>query len=106
MTTPTQEALESLLDAVTNPECSDLDRRLAAQDARRALVSAQQAEPREVQPLTDEQIDMIAADGMRNAAGGIYATSVYEFASAIERACATAWGLKLAGQTKEQSHGN
>ena len=38
--------------------------------------------PREVQPLTDEQFDLIAADGMRNAAGGIYATSVYEFGRA------------------------
>ena len=35
-------------------------------------------------PLTDEEIDLIAADGMRNAAGGIYATRVYEFARAIE----------------------
>lgn len=36
------------------------------------------------QPLTDDEIDQIAADGMRNVAGGIYATSVYEFARAIE----------------------
>lgn len=34
--------------------------------------------------LTDQDIDLIAADGMRNAAGGIYATRVYEFARAIE----------------------
>ncbi|WP_433705840.1 hypothetical protein [Paraburkholderia sacchari] len=34
--------------------------------------------------LTDEQIDLIANDGMRNVAGGIYATRVYEFARAIE----------------------
>lgn len=37
-------------------------------------------------PLTEQDIDLIAAEGMRNAAGGIYATSVYEFARAIERA--------------------
>lgn len=30
--------------------------------------------------LSDEQIDLIAADGMRNAAGGIYETSVHQFA--------------------------
>jgi hypothetical protein len=35
------------------------------------------------QPLTNDEIDLIAS-GMRNAAGGIYATSVYEFARAIE----------------------
>lgn len=40
--------------------------------------------------LTNEQIDAIAAEGMRNAAGGIYATSVYEFARAIERAAKSA----------------
>jgi hypothetical protein len=36
------------------------------------------------QPLTNDEIDQIAADGMRNAAGGIYATSVHEFARAVE----------------------
>jgi len=36
--------------------------------------------------LTDDEIDEIANDGCRNAAGGIYATSVYEFARAIEQA--------------------
>ena len=36
--------------------------------------------------LTDELFDLIAADGMRNAAGGIYATCVYEFARAVARA--------------------
>lgn len=35
-------------------------------------------------PLTDAEIDAIANEGHRNAAGGIYATSVYEFARAIE----------------------
>jgi hypothetical protein len=33
--------------------------------------------------LTDEQIDLIVNDGMRNAAGGIYATRVYDFARAV-----------------------
>ncbi len=36
--------------------------------------------------LSDSDIDLIANDGMRNAAGGIYATSVCEFA----RACIAA----------------
>lgn len=40
-------------------------------------------------PLTDAEIDAIANDGHRNAAGGIYATSVYEFARAIESAHGT-----------------
>ncbi|WP_186269985.1 hypothetical protein [Burkholderia gladioli] len=40
--------------------------------------------------LTDEQIDAIANDGHRNAAGGIYATSVHAFARDIERALLTA----------------
>lgn len=34
--------------------------------------------------LTPDEIDFIAADGMRNAAGGIYATMVYKFANGIE----------------------
>lgn len=38
--------------------------------------------------LTDKEIDLIANDGHRNAAGGIYATSVYEFARAVIRAAA------------------
>lgn len=37
-------------------------------------------------PLTDAEIDAIANEGHRNANGGIYATSVYEFARAIESA--------------------
>ncbi|MDN7724881.1 hypothetical protein [Burkholderia gladioli] len=36
--------------------------------------------------LSDEQIDAIANDGHRNAAGGIYATSVHAFAREIEQA--------------------
>ncbi|PRH13505.1 hypothetical protein [Burkholderia gladioli] len=39
--------------------------------------------------LTPEQIDAIANNGHRNAAGGIYATSVYAFARDIERALLT-----------------
>lgn len=41
--------------------------------------------------ISDEEIDLIANDGMRNAAGGIYATSVYKFAHAIERAVLARW---------------
>lgn len=37
-------------------------------------------------PLPESEIDLIANDGMRNAAGGIYATRVYDFARAIEAA--------------------
>lgn len=36
--------------------------------------------------MTDQDIDLIANDGYRNVAGGIYATSVHEFARAIEQA--------------------
>ena len=49
--------------------------------------------------LTDEQIDLIANDGCRNAAGGIYATRVYEFARAIEQAARAA--LSDAAQAPE-----
>lgn len=38
------------------------------------------SEPRAEVTLTDAQIDMIANDGYRNAAGGIYSTRVYDFA--------------------------
>jgi hypothetical protein len=34
--------------------------------------------------MTEDLIDLIANDGRRNAAGGIYSTRVYEFANAIE----------------------
>jgi hypothetical protein len=37
-------------------------------------------------PLSAGEIDFIANEGHRNAAGGIYATSVYRFARAIEAA--------------------
>ena len=37
-------------------------------------------------PLTDDEIVAMARDGMTNAHGGIYATSVLDFARAIEAA--------------------
>ncbi|MGS1020305.1 hypothetical protein [Burkholderia glumae] len=46
-------------------------------------------DPNTTAALTDEQIDAIANDGHRNAAGGIYATSVHAFARDIERALLT-----------------
>lgn len=55
------------------------------------------AEPRTVEPLTPDDVDLIAADGMRSATGGIYATQVYGFAEQIQRAAARKWGLVLAG---------
>ena len=51
----------------------------AAWQARAAL--AQQ--PAALVGLTPEAIDLIAADGMRSATGGIYATQVYGFAEAV-----------------------
>jgi hypothetical protein len=41
------------------------------------------AQPSRAEVLTDEEIDLIANDGMRNAAGGIYSTRVHEFARAV-----------------------
>ncbi|TAL65641.1 MAG: AAA family ATPase [Burkholderiaceae bacterium] len=49
-------------------------------------------------PLTEREIDQIAADGMRNATGGIYPTSVYEFAREIERAHGVPQGDHEAGE--------
>lgn len=61
-------------------------------------------------PLTDTEIDAIANDGHRNAAGGIYATSVYAFARAIEAAhgadpcdCRETWPQLQPGRL---NHGN
>lgn len=57
------------------------------------VIDAIQAAPLQsvaLSTLTDEQIDEIANDGCRNAAGGIYATRVYEFARAILAASAPA----------------
>ena len=51
-----------------------------------AMLASAPAAPAQSVPLMDEQIDLIANDGRRNAAGGIYSTRVYEFARAIERA--------------------
>ncbi|WP_175974557.1 hypothetical protein [Burkholderia sp. BCC1047] len=53
-------------------------------EALEAIENAAQADARA--RLTDEQIDAIANDGHRNAAGGIYATSVHAFAHACIRA--------------------
>lgn len=48
--------------------------------------------------ISDEEIDLIAADGMRSAAGGIYETRVYEFAHAIEAAVLARWHTQDAGE--------
>ena len=54
------------------------------------------------QPIEHEQLGMavveaIADDGCRNAAGGIYATSVQEFAMEVQRAFAQQNGLHIRG---------
>ena len=46
-------------------------------------------------------VDEIANDGRRNAAGGIYATSVQEFATEIQRNFAQSNGLLVPGMTIE-----
>lgn len=46
-------------------------------------------------PMSEEDINLIAADGMRNAAGGIYAGSVTEFARAIEAHVNEQWRQRL-----------
>ncbi len=69
----------------------EMDSELAlaiADEVQRLWGVAPPAQP--AQRLTDEQIDELANDGYRNAAGGIYATCVYEFARAIESALAAA----------------
>jgi hypothetical protein len=48
--------------------------------------------------LSDERIDLIANDGMRNAAGGIYSTRVYEFARAIQSEVLAAARAQATGQ--------
>lgn len=55
-------------------------------DIYRDMLASAPAAPAQAVPLTEEQIDQIADDGHRNAVGGIYATAVYQFAAAIERA--------------------
>lgn len=55
-------------------------------EAAALLVLETAIKQREAQPvreLSDDEIDQIANDGCRNAAGGIYATSVYGFARAV-----------------------
>ena len=59
--------------------------------------------------LSQHDIDFIANEGMRNAAGGIYATSVYDFARAVETAVRERLGRQPASvptssdQTQSQS---
>lgn len=50
-------------------------------------------------------VDEIANDGCRNAAGGIYATRVQEFATEIQRNFAQANGLLVPGMTICRSDG-
>lgn len=57
-------------------------------------------EKRLLAPLGMADVEAIADDGMRNAAGGIYATSVQEFATAIQRAFAQENGLEVRGLTE------
>lgn len=61
------------------------DAAAAITEVRAAKESSEPAAPDARRPMTEAEIDEIANDGMRNAAGGIYATRVYEFARAIER---------------------
>ena len=72
---------------------------------RGGIASVDRQTPREVQPLTDEQATGI----FRKTFGLIDSRPVgpqLDFIHAIQVACATAWGVKLAGQTKEPSHGS
>ena len=73
-----------------------------------ALASAQQAEPREVQPLTDEAIKAGRQKtfSTNNPFCPCDAKTMRKAVRWAERACATAWGVKLAKQTKEPPHGN
>ncbi|WP_238400610.1 hypothetical protein [Burkholderia thailandensis] len=66
-------------DPVLFYDAPDTERRIVYRAPQPAQADAREG-------LTDEQIDMIANDGHRNAAGGIYATSIYDFA----RACVAA----------------
>lgn len=56
-------------------------------------------------PLDTETVEAIANDGCRNAAGGIYATSVQEFAREVQRAFAQENGLSVPGLTICRSDG-
>lgn len=74
----------------------DLGRQAFEHDLARLAQLPGQKEASARIEITDEDIDLIANDGHRNAAGGIYATSVYKFARAIadhviEQAGAVRW---------------
>ncbi len=62
----------------------------------RALMDAT---PRTCGQLGMAVVDAIADDGLRNAAGGIYATCVQEFATEVQRAFAEQNGLQIRGLT-------
>ena len=62
----------------------------------RALMDAT---PRTCGQLGMAVVDAIADDGLRNAAGGIYATRVQEFATEVQRAFAEQNGLQIRGLT-------
>ncbi len=62
----------------------------------RALMDAT---PRTCGQLGVAVVDAIADDGLRNAAGGIYATRVQEFATEVQRAFAEQNGLQIRGLT-------
>ena len=83
-------ALAAIDDALGIPQdgCNSTARTIAAiHELKQAVQSAEEnAYQRSKKPLTESQIDEIANDGNRNVAGGIYATSVYEFARGVERA--------------------
>lgn len=57
------------------------------------------------QQLGMATVDAIANDGCRNAAGGIYATRVQEFAREVQRAFAQENGLDVPGLTICRSDG-
>mgnify|MGYP001208924337 CR=1 FL=1 len=63
-------------------------------------------EKRLLEPLGMADVEAIADDGMRSAAGGIYATSVQEFATAIQRAFAQENGLEVRGLTEARKAHN
>lgn len=62
----------------------------------RALMDAT---PRTCGQLGMAVVEAIADDGLRNAAGGIYATRVQEFATEVQRAFAEQNGLQIRGLT-------
>lgn len=107
-----------LLDAWENIPCDELDLELAKwlSNINRAMEHAEtlpaQAQQAEVKPLTDEQVQAAATDavkhgrlswlGFKKDELGTYSIPVlshsdFQFARAVERACAEAWGVKLAG---------